>query len=68
MDMAMVDLGKNLKCEVGDEVIIYGGDLKTQIPIKEVSALLKTIPYEITCNVSSRVPRHHLYSQLGGKK
>ena len=62
MDMVMVDLGKNLKCDVGDEVIFYGEDNYKKISIREVSERLKTIPYEITCNVSSRVPRNHLYS------
>jgi alanine racemase len=68
MDMVMVDLGESLKCNVGDEVIFYGGDTDKRISIREVSAQLKTIPYEITCNVSARVPRNHLYSQLGGKQ
>ncbi|MCK4754766.1 MAG: alanine racemase, partial [Calditrichia bacterium] len=62
MDMVMVDLGKNLKCDVGDEVIFYGEDNHKKISIREVSERLKTIPYEVTCNVSSRVPRNHLYS------
>jgi alanine racemase len=62
MDMVMVDLGKNLKCDVGDDVIFYGEDNQQRISIKEVSQRLKTIPYEVTCNVSSRVPRSHLYS------
>jgi alanine racemase len=67
MDMVMVDLGKNLKCEVGDEVIFYGEDNHENISIREISRRLKTIPYEITCGVSTRVPRNHLYSNNGGK-
>ena len=62
MDMVMVDLGLNLKCDVGDEVIFFGNDNLKKISISDVSARLKTIPYEVTCNVSSRVPRTHLYS------
>jgi len=62
MDMVMVDLGKNLSCEIGDDVIIYGEDKQNKISIREVSARLETIPYEITCNISSRVPRNHFYS------
>jgi alanine racemase len=67
MDMVMVDLGKDLKCEVGDDVIFYGKDKLSKISICEISKRLETIPYEITCNVSSRVPRVHLYSKNGGK-
>jgi alanine racemase len=62
MDMVMVDLGKDLKCDVGDDVIFYGEDRLQKISISEISAKLKTIPYEVTCNVSARVPRIHLYS------
>jgi len=62
MDMVMIDLGKNLKCKVGDEVIFYGGDNQEKISIREIAGRLKTIPYEITCNVSSRVSRNHMYS------
>jgi alanine racemase len=62
MDMVMVDLGKNLKCDIGDDVIFYGEDNHQRISIKDVSHRLETIPYEITCNISSRVPRTHLYS------
>ena len=61
MDMVMVNLGKDLKCEIGDDVILYGGDNSVKISISEISEKLKTIPYEITCNLSSRVPRIHMY-------
>jgi len=57
MDMIMVDLGKNSDCEQGDIVTLYGDE----IPIAKIAARLNTIPYEITCNVSRRVPRIHIY-------
>jgi alanine racemase len=57
MDMIMVDLGRQTDCEIGDTVVLYGDE----IPIREVAARLNTIPYEITCNVSGRVPRIHIY-------
>jgi len=62
MDMVMIDLGKNLKCKIGDEVIFYGESNQKKISIREIAGRLKTIPYEITCNLSPRVPRNHLYS------
>jgi alanine racemase len=62
MDMVMVDLGKKLNCEIGDDVIFYGESNNKRISIRDVSSRLKTIPYEITCNVSSRVPRNHIYT------
>ena len=57
MDMIMVDLGADTKCKAGDEVTIYGPG----IPVNEVAARLGTIAYEVTCNVSARVPRIHLF-------
>jgi alanine racemase len=61
MDMVMVDLGKDVTCDVGDDVIFYGKNEHNKISICEISGKLKTIPYEITCNISSRVPRIHMY-------
>jgi len=60
MDMVMVDLGKDLTCEVGDPVIFYGENEHNKISICEIAGKLETIPYEITCNISSRVPRIHM--------
>jgi alanine racemase len=57
MDMIMVDLGNDNICKTGDDVIIYGD----AIPISSVAERIGTIPYEITCNVSPRVPRIHMY-------
>ena len=61
MDMIVINLGKNHNCSVGDEVILYGQSGNEHISIREISEKLHTIPYEITCNVSARVPREHLY-------
>ncbi|MEO8446924.1 MAG: alanine racemase [bacterium] len=53
MDWTMVDLGKNSNVKVNDEVIIFG----KEYPADNLSEILGTIPYEITCNVSQRVKR-----------
>lgn len=57
MDMIMVDLGADTDCKAGDEAIIYGPG----ITVNEVAKRLGTIAYEVTCNVSARVPRIHLF-------
>ena len=57
MDIIMVDLGPENTCKAGDVVTIYGEG----IPICEVAKRIGTIPYEVTCNVSQRVPRVHRY-------
>ena len=60
MDMTMVDLTGLPEVRVGDEVEIFG----PRQSVDELAATLGTIPYELTCAVSKRVPR--LYIQ-GGK-
>ena len=59
MDMCMIDLTKLPEVKVGDTVEIFG---QTQ-SVDSLAALLDTIPYELTCAVSKRVPR--LYMEQG---
>ena len=56
MDMCMVDLTALPEVHVGDEVEIFG---KAQ-PVEEPARLVDTIPYELFCAVSKRVPRLYL--------
>jgi alanine racemase len=60
MDQIMVDLGPDSEIQVGDEAVLYGRQGVEQISIIEVSRNLQTIPYEVTCSVTKRVPRVHL--------
>ncbi|MBU0559127.1 MAG: alanine racemase [Bacteroidetes bacterium] len=46
----------NSKVQVGDKIILFGEN-KLSIDAWTWSSILKTIPYEITCNISKRVPR-----------
>jgi Alr-MurF fusion protein len=52
MDMTMIDVS-GTEVKAGDEVIVFGDGL----PIHEVAASIKTIPYEILTNTSERVKR-----------
>lgn len=53
MDMCMVDLSELPLADVGMEVEIFG----EQSDIYKLSAAAQTIPYELLCSVSKRVPR-----------
>ena len=53
MDQTMID-ATGLDVHVGDEVILFGSDA---ISIDDAAHHLNTINYEVTCLVSSRVPR-----------
>lgn len=56
MDMCMIDLSEHPESEVGDEVEIFG----PSSPIEKAAEYAGTIPYEITCAVSKRVPRVYI--------
>jgi len=53
MDMCMIDLTELPQVDVGDEVEIFG----KRSSVGDLAALAGTIPYELTCAVSKRVPR-----------
>ena len=56
MDMSMIDLTDLPDVKVGDEVEIFGRRQR----VDDLAAILNTIPYELTCAVSKRVPRVYL--------
>ncbi len=53
MDMCMIDLTDKMSIDVGSEVEIFGKNNS----LNELANLAGTIPYELTCAVSKRVPR-----------
>lgn len=59
MDQILIDVGPDSPVRVGDEVVLFGEQQKEHIKIIDVSRQLNTIPYEITCWPSRRVPRMH---------
>jgi alanine racemase len=56
MDHIMVNVGSDALA-VGDEVLLWGECPDGVIETLEVSERIGTIPYELTCAVSRRVPR-----------
>jgi alanine racemase len=57
MDHTMVDVTRVKGVKVGDEVTVIGRQGKQEITVEETADLLETIPYEVVCWISSRVPR-----------
>ena len=55
MDMCMIDLTDKMQIDVGSEIEIFG----KKNSINVMAALANTIPYELTCAVSKRVPRFY---------
>jgi len=56
MDQSMVNVGRD-PVEHGDEVLLWGESSQGCIDVGGIAADIGTIPYELTCGVSSRVPR-----------
>jgi len=56
MDRIMFNVGSD-NIKVGDKVILLGSQKNNKIDAWDWSKKLNTIPYEITCNISKRVPR-----------
>ena len=54
MDQMMIDVTDS-DVKIGDEVTVWGGSGENSID--KVAAKICTIPYEIMCSVSKRVPR-----------
>jgi alanine racemase len=52
MDMLSVDVTGCAPVKVGDPVVLWGAGL----PVEEVARYAGTIPYELLCSVSQRVP------------
>jgi alanine racemase len=55
MDRISIELSENSK--LGDEAILLGKNVNLKITAWDWSKVLNTIPYEITCAISKRVPR-----------
>jgi alanine racemase len=61
MDQMMVDLGMNTEVRAGDEAVLMGKVGSRTISAWDIADKAGTIPYEITCSVSYRVPRRYIH-------
>jgi alanine racemase len=61
MDIVMVDLGSHTDVELGDETVFLGRQGEDHITMKEVCQKLDTLPNEVCCWISSRVPRVYIH-------
>ena len=62
MDQTMVDVGHIEGVSVGDEVVLIGSQGEGEIRCEELARVAGTIPYEIVCSLTNRVPR--IYKNL----
>src|SRR6266849_3928856 len=59
MDLTLVDVTGINGIAVGDEVILLGSSGDLSVDACEHARLASTVPYEILCNISKRVPRRY---------
>lgn len=59
MDQLMIKV-TDIPAKVGDEVVVYSGHLTSAASLQRHADLLETIPYELLCRITERVPRHYL--------
>lgn len=60
MDYMMVKLDQ--RYEIGTEVVLIGKQLKKTITADDVANYLDTINYEVTCQLTKRIPRQYIQS------
>ena len=60
MDFTLVDVTDVPGVEVGDQVTLLGRDRELAVTAEDLARIIGTISYEVTCGISSRVPRHYL--------
>jgi alanine racemase len=57
MDQTILDVTDISEAEIGDEVVLIGEQGSECITAYDLADLTGTIPYEVTCAISARVPR-----------
>ena len=61
MDQCMINIGLKSDIKLYEDVTLFGPNSRGPDG-EEIALLLNTIPYEVTCNISKRVPRIYLSS------
>ena len=59
MDVTTIDVTSIPNPEIGDEVVLLGGQQDRCISAWEMARTIDTIPYEVLCGIGKRVPRRY---------
>jgi alanine racemase len=60
MDQVLIDITRIPQAGIGSEVVVWGKKGRNIVPLEELSSMIGTITYELTCQVTPRVPREYL--------
>lgn len=67
MDLTTIDVTRIPGVEIGDEVVLIGGQGGRKLTAWEMADVLGTIPYEVLCNIGKRVARSFSRSEPQGQ-
>lgn len=57
MDQTMINIGLKDSIKIGEEVVLIGSQRGEIIKVEELAHICHTIPYQVLCWISNRVPR-----------
>ncbi len=57
MDQIMIDVTEVPDVKIGEEVVLVGQQGNERITAEELASMATTIPYEVLCKISPRIPR-----------
>ena len=60
MDQVVIDVTEAPGVALGDEVIVYSRRREDPNSVEAVARMLSTIPHEVTCGLTKRVPRTYI--------
>jgi len=60
MDLTLIDVTHLPSVETGDDVLLIGSSGSLKVDAVEIADHCATVPYEILCGISKRVPRIHI--------
>ena len=60
MDVTTIEVTEIPGAQIGDEVVLIGEQGGSKLTAWDIAQLMDTIPYEVLCNISKRVPRRYV--------
>jgi alanine racemase len=57
MDWVTLDVTDVPEAKAGDAVVVIGSDGEAGVTAEDIARKIYTISYEVTCGISSRIPR-----------
>jgi alanine racemase len=60
MDVTGIDVTGIPGAQIGDEAVLIGQQGQRKLTASDLAEVMKTIPYEVLCSISKRVPRKFL--------